>query len=207
MQYNSDNPHPLSVQKTELVWEGKYDEQGNRRPVNIVDATLPLQEIEKVDQPRSEAAADGKLELFEKEHKRNDDFRNRLIWGDNKVAMASLLPEFEGKINLIYADPPFNIDADFTMKVPIGDDKEKIKKDMSALETVAYSDIWGKKTDSYLHFMHERLTLMRDLLAKDGSIFLHCDPTMSHYLKLLMDEVFDEKNFINEIIWALYWGG
>ena len=201
MQYNSNNPHPLFTCKTELVWDGKYDEQGNRRPVDVITATLPLQNIEQVDQPRSEAAAEGTLDLFERKTKRNDDFRNRLIWGDNKVVLASLLPEFKGEINLIYTDPPFNIDADFKMTVPIGDEKVKIKKDPSVLETVAYCDMWGKGTDSYLHCMYERLTLMRDLLTKDGSIFLHCDPTMSHYLKLLMDVVFDPEGFQNEIIW------
>jgi len=198
----TDTTHPLATRKTELIWEGKYDTDGNRRPVDITAATLPLQHIEQVDQPRSEAFATGTLELFEKANKRQDDFCNRLIWGDNKVVMASLLSEFRGKVNLIYADPPFNIGADFTMDVPIGDAKAKVPKDASALETVAYCDIWGKGTDSYLHFMFERLTLMRDLLADDGSIYLHCDPTMSHYLKLLMDEIFGENRFRNEIIWG-----
>ena len=202
MKYNSDNPHPFSTCKTELIWEGKYDEHGNRRPVDVTNATVPLQLIEQVDQPRSEAAVtEETLEMFEEKTKHKNDFLNRLIWGDNKVALASLRDEFQSEINLIYADPPFNIGADFTMDVPIGDEKEEIEKDASALETVAYSDMWGKKTDSYLHFMYERLTLMRDLLAEDGSIYLHCDSTMSHYLKLLMDAVFDEKNFRNNIIW------
>lgn len=206
MQYNSDNPHPLFTCKTELVWDGKYDEQGKKRPVEITTATLPLQHIEQVDQPRSEAAAQGTLDIFEGQTKRNDDFRNRLIWGDNKIVMASLLQEYRGEVNLIYADPPFNVKTNFGMKVPIGDDKEKINKDQSALEAVAYCDMWGKGTDSYLHFMYERLTLMSDLLADDGSIYLHCDSTMSHYLKLLMDEVFGEDNFRNEIVWRKYAG-
>ena len=201
MKYNTKNLHPFSTCKTELIWEGKYDEHGNRRPVDVTAATVPLQLIEQVDQPRSEADATGQGELFEQTTQRNDDFLNRLIWGDNKVVLASLLDEFQGRINLIYTDPPFNIGADFTMDVPIGEGKSKVKKNASALEVVAYSDMWGKGTDSYLHFMYERLTLMRDLLTEDGSIYLHCDPTMSHYLKLLMDEVFDPKNFRNEIVW------
>jgi len=201
MKYTPEHPHPLSTCKTELIWEGKYDEYGNRRHVDSNAATLPLQHIEQVDQPRSEALATGQIELFEQKNKRRDDFRNRLIWGDNKVVMASLLSEFRGKVNLIYADPPFNIGADFTMEVPIGDEKAKLDKDPSTLETVAYCDMWGKGTDSYLHFMYERLTLMRDLLAEDGSIYLHCDPTMSHYLKVLMDEIFGETHFRNEIVW------
>ena len=196
MKYDADNPHPFSNCKTQLIWDGKYDERGQLRPVDITDANLPLQHIESVDQPRSEAKDPT---LFEEQTKRIDDFQNRLIWGDNKVVMASLLNEFEGEINLIYLDPPFNTKADFTMNVPVGE--AEIKKEASVLETVAYCDMWGKGTDSYLHFMYERLLLMRDLLARNGSIYLHCDPEMSHYLKLLMDEVFDADNFRNEIVW------
>ena len=190
---------PFSIEKPELVWDGKYSEHGEQRRIDITDAHLPLQHIESVDQPRSEA---DNLPLFEKQTTRIDDFQNKLIWGDNKVVMASLLNEFAGKINLIYLDPPFNTKADFTMDVPFGDGKDKVTKERSVLETVAYCDMWGKGTDSYLHCMYERLLLMRDLLANNGSIYLHCDPTMSHYLKLLMDEVFDADNFRNEIVWC-----
>lgn len=193
---------PFSIDKPELVWDGKYDEHGQLRRVDITDVNLPLQHIESVDQPRSEAE---NLPLFEEQTKRIDDFQNRLIWGDNKVVMASLLNEFAGDINLIYLDPPFNKKADFTMDVPVGE--AEIKKEASVLETVAYCDMWGKGTDSYLHFMYERLLLMRDLLANNGSIYLHCDPEMSHYLKLLMDEVFDPGNFLNEIVWHYTGGG
>ena len=79
IRYGLDNPHPLSQLKTELVWDGKYDEYGNRRAVDIAGCAMPLQKIETIDEPRSRAAADGNLELFEQEKKRRDDFRNRLI--------------------------------------------------------------------------------------------------------------------------------
>jgi hypothetical protein len=98
VRYGLDNPHPLSQIKTELVWDGKYDEYGNRRAVDVAGCAMPLQKIETIDEPRSRAAAVGNLELFDKEKKRRDDFRNRLIWGDNKLVMASLLAEFKGKI-------------------------------------------------------------------------------------------------------------
>lgn len=162
-----------------------------------------MQKIETVDEPRQRAAATGNLELFEKQFagKKHDDFRNRLIWGDNKLVMASLLKEFKGKIDLIYIDPPFDVGADFTMDVPIGDGKETVGKDQSALEMVAYRDMWGKGTDSYLHMMFERLMLMKELLSERGSIYVHCDWRVSFYLRLLLDEVFFAKNFRNEIIW------
>ncbi len=89
--YGSHNPHPLSTLRTELVWEGKYDEYGNRREVDIAGCAMPMQRIESMDKPRRAAAATGQLELFEQQNPKQDDFRNRLVWGDNKLVMASLL--------------------------------------------------------------------------------------------------------------------
>jgi adenine-specific DNA-methyltransferase len=203
-RYGPQNPHPLSQMRTELVWEGKYDEFGNRREIDVAHSVLPFQKIETIDEPRSraEAAKDQKV-LFqlEQEARKLGDFRNYLIWGDNKLAMVSLLAEFKGKIDLIYIDPPFDVGMDFTMEVPIGDGKETTEKDQSTLEMVAYRDMWGKGTDSYLHMMFERLTLMKELLSEKGSIYVHCDFRMNGYLRQLLDEVFGLANFRNEITW------
>jgi DNA modification methylase len=201
VRYGLDNPHPLSQIKTELVWDGKYDEYGNRRAVDIAGCAMPLQKIETIDEPRSRAAAVGNLELFEKEKKRRDDFRNRLIWGDNKLVMASLLAEFKGNVDLFYIDPPFDVGADFTMDVPIGDEKETVGKDQSCLEMVAFKDMWGKGTDSYLHMMFERLTLVKELLSERGSIFVHCDYHVDAHLREILDEVFNKDCFRNELYW------
>ncbi len=202
-EYGPQNPHPLSVLKTELVWEGKYDEYGNRRTVDVAACAMPMQRIETIDEPRRQAVADGKLALFEKEirKKRADDFRNMLIWGDNKLVMASLLKDFKGKIDLIYIDPPFNVDTDFSMDVPIGEGRENVEKGQSTLEMVAYRDIWGKGTDSYLHMMYERLLIMYELLSDKGSIYLHCDDHMNYLIRPLMNEIFSQNNFTCEIIW------
>jgi adenine-specific DNA-methyltransferase len=202
LQYGPHYPHPLSTLRTELVWEGKYDEYGNRREVDIAGSSMPLQKIETIDQPRSEAAATGQLAMFEKQlaGKKQDDFRNRLIWGDNKLVMASLLKEFKGKIDLIYIDPPFDVGADFTMNVPIGDDRDTVGKDQSTLEMVAYRDMWGKGTDSYLHMMFERLALIKELLTEKGSLFVHLAYPVAHSTKLILDDVFGRENFRNEII-------
>ncbi len=204
--YGPQNPHPLSRLSTELIWEGKYDEYGRRRGVDTTSLAMPLQRIETVDEPRQRAEAEGQLALFEKElrGKKRDDFRNRLIWGDNKLVMASLLREFRGSIDLIYIDPPFDVGADFTMDVPIGDGKETVEKDQSTLEMVAYRDMWGKGTDSYLHMMYERLTLMKELLSERGSIFIHCDWHVNFFLRQIMIEVFSPATFKNEIIWYYY---
>lgn len=208
------NPHPLSKMRTELVWDGKYDEFGNRRQVDFAACALPMQKIETVDEPRQRAAAEGQTEMFERRvlriketapgYKTTKDFRNRLIWGDNKLVMASLIKEFKGKIDLIYIDPPFDVGADFTMDVPIGNGKETIGKDQSTLEMVAYRDMWGRGTDSYLHMMFERLTLMKELLSATGSIFVHCDWHMSHMLRLILADVFGAHTFRNEIVWYYY---
>ncbi len=142
--YGPANPHPLSQLRAEVIWEGKYDEYGNRREVDVAGCSLPMQKIETIDEQRSEAAAIGQLDIFEKQTKRLDDFRNMLIWGENKLVMASLLKDFKGQINLIYIDPPFDVGADFTMNVPLGDEKDTVEKDRSTLEMVAYRDTWGK---------------------------------------------------------------
>jgi DNA modification methylase len=205
VRYGLDNPHPLSQLKTELVWDGKYDEYGNRRAVDIAGCAMPLQKIETIDEPRSHAAAVGNLELFDKEKKRRDDFRNRLVWGDNKLVMASLLAEFKGKIDLIYIDPPFDVGADFTMDVPIGDEKETVGKDQSTLEMVAYRDMWGRGTDSYIHMMFERLSLMKELLSDTGGIYVHVDYRVSGIMRGILTDVFGD-NMVNEIIWC-YVGG
>jgi adenine-specific DNA-methyltransferase len=194
--YGPGNPHPLSQLRTELVWEGKYDEYGNRREIDIAGVSMPMQKIETIDQPRSEAAAAGQLDMFEKKTKRLDDFRNMLVWGDNKLVMASLLREFKGRMDLIYIDPPFDVGADFTMDVPVGDGRETVGKDQSTLEMVAYRDMWGKGTDSYLHMMAERLSLMRDLLSETGSIYVHCDYRADGFLRLLLDEIFGSERFV-----------
>jgi DNA modification methylase len=209
-EWGPANPHPLSRMKTELVWEGKYDEYGNRRPVRLPVTSLPLQRIETIDEPRDREKA-RQLSLFDEEafHQRahRDDWRNMLIWGDNKLVMAALLEQFRGKIDLIYIDPPFDVGADFTMQVQIGEEGEEVQKEQSILEAVAYRDTWGRGTDSYLHMMYERLTLMRDLLSERGSIYVHCDYRVTALLRMLLDDVFSGDNYVNEVIWFYKTGG
>jgi DNA modification methylase len=197
--FGPGNPHPLSRLKTELVWEGKYDEYGNRREVDAAGAAMPLQRIETVDEPRVRTEAQGGL--FDEQKAHLDDFRNMLVWGDNKLAMASLLQEFRGKIDLIYIDPPFDVGADFTLSVPIGDERDTALKDQSILEMVAYRDMWGRGIDSYLHTMYERLMLMRELLTERGSIFVHVDWRVAYLVRALLSTVFGTENFVSEIVW------
>ena len=127
---------------------------------------------------------------------------NLLFHGDNKEILSSLIVAgFRDKIDLIYIDPPFDSGADYVRKVKLRRQPEKLDgKGHSLMEQAQYTDIWTN--DNYLQFMYERLILMRELLSNKGSIYLHCDPNKSHYLKLLMDEVFGISNFLNDISWC-----
>jgi len=118
--HKTDGPEPgraRGAARRELVWEGKYDEYGNRRQVDVAGCAMPMQKIETIDEPASRLKP---LGLFDHEKAHKDDFRNMLIWGDNKLVMASLLKDFKGKIDLIYIDPPFDIGSDVNVRVPVG---------------------------------------------------------------------------------------
>jgi DNA modification methylase len=123
------------------------------------------------------------------------NWHNLLILGENAIVMKSLLNFFTEKINLIYIDPPFATGADFSLKMIIGEDGQ-FENELS------YSDHWDGGIDSYLHFLYERFSLMKQLLANQGSIYVHLDWHSSHYIKLILDELFGINNFRNEIIWA-----
>lgn len=129
---------------------------------------------------------------------------NKLILGDNLEVMLALLPEFEGKINLIYIDPPFGTGESFDYQIFIGNEGEKVS---NIVRKRAYKDNWGDGMSSYFQMIYPRLLLMKRLLADDGSIFVHLDRNVSHYIKILLDEIFGPKNLRNEIVWCYGGGG
>jgi DNA modification methylase len=186
--------------EVELVWNGKTNE--------VTDVVLPFQIIEQIDEPRAET--DTKLQMgfdFDERGRQIKGWTNKLIWGDNKLILSSLKNgplreeiEKEGGIKLIYIDPPFDVGADFSMDIEIGD--ETLTKTPTVLEQLAYRDTWGKGTDSWIAMMSERLQIMRDLLADSGTIYVHVDYRVSGYLRLLLDEIFNRSNFLNETIWC-----
>jgi adenine-specific DNA-methyltransferase len=193
--------------RTELVWEGKYDEYGRRREVQLPSFPLVLQKVETIDEPRDrERAEQGGLfdeeEFTQSAHR--DDFRNRLIWGDNKLALGALLNEFRGKVKLIYIDPPFDVGADFTISVAVGEDDSTFTKDQSIIEAVAYRDTWGRGADSYVNMLLERLRFMRELLSEDGAIYIHCDWRVNYFIRDILNDVFGQSNFLNEIAWSYF---
>lgn len=123
---------------------------------------------------------------------------NKIFYGDNLQVMGHLLKEFRGKIKLIYIDPPFDSKADYKKKIELKGIGTAMS-DSSSFEEKQYGDIWTN--DEYLQFMFERLIVLYDLLADDGSIYLHCDWHKGAYLKVLLDEVFGQCNYRNEISW------
>jgi adenine specific DNA methylase Mod len=129
-----------------------------------------------------------------------NDWRNKLIWGDNKLVMESLLENYANKIDLVYIDPPFDVGADFSLEIPIGDDS--IFKERSIIEEVAYRDTWGKGKDSYVPMIQERLRLIYELLAPTGTLVIHSGIQVNHHIRMLAEEIFSSNNVIDEIIWA-----
>ena len=142
-------------------------------------------------------------QLRERYGEETNDWINKIFWGDNLQVMSHLLKEYRGKIDLIYIDPPFASDADYKKKILIKG-TGSAESDSSSFEEKQYGDIWNN--DEYLQFMFERLTIMRELLSDNGTIFVHCDWRVCSYMRLLMDEVFGKDCFLNEIIWN-YSGG
>ena len=179
---------------TELIWDGKYKDGKKVGPVRIA---LPFQTVETVN----ETAQERQLTLDMLISGRETEWRNRLIWGDKKYVLPSLLPEFAGKVSLIYIDPPFATGADFSFAATVPESGESFTKEPSMIEQKAYRDTWGQGLDGYLQWFYETVVILRELLAEEGSIYVHLDWHVEHYIKEMLDEVFGSDNFINEIVW------
>lgn len=180
---------------TELTWDGKYDKDG--RKVAPVRLPLPFQTIETVN----ESAQERQRALDFETEGRQGEWRNRLIWGDKKYVLPSLLKEFAGQVNLIYIDPPFDTGADFSFTTTIPESDESFTKEPSVIEQKAYRDTWGKGLDSYLQWFYETVVLLRELLADEGALYVHLDYHVGHYAKAVLDETFGSDGFRNELIW------
>ena len=153
--------------EVELVWQGKTNE--------VTNVVLPFQSIEQIDEPRSEKMGH-QMPLFSMDKgtgRQISGWSNKLIWGDNKLVLSSLKNgpirreiEAAGGLKLIYIDPPFDVGADFSLNLEIGD--EMLTKEPSVIEELAYRDTWGRGADSFISMIFERLILMRDLLHNEG---------------------------------------
>ena len=138
----------------------------------------------------------------------NNEWLNRLIYGDNILAMQALLagdaqtglPSLRGKVDLIYIDPPFDSKADYRTKISLpGTD---IQQKPTVIEQFAYADTWEEGTISYLKSMYPRLVLMREMLSETGSIYVHIDWHVGAYVKVIMDDIFGKENMLNDINWT-----
>jgi hypothetical protein len=186
--------------ETELIWPGKTHE--------VTNVVLPFQSIEQIDEPRAETAASG-ADLFTLDRatgRQSGGWTNKLIWGDNKLVLSSLKNgplrreiEKAGGLKLVYIDPPFDVGGDFSFNVEVGNDV--VTKEPSVVEEIAYRDTWGRGRDSYFGMISERLKLIHDLIAADGTIYVHCDWRVNAGIRAILDEIFTEYGFRNEIVW------
>lgn len=166
-------------------------EQAKGRPLLQWVGKKPLESVQFYPAQETEVYGDKSAKDF-----------NKLFWGDNLQVLSHLLKEYRGKIDLIYIDPPFDSKADYVRKVKIrGEQVEGVGQGL--FEEKQYTDIWER--DEYLQFIYERLVLMRELLSETGSIYVHMDEKRSHYIKIILDEVFGVENFQREIIWRIGW--
>lgn len=172
-----------------LEWEGK--------PTHVERLSLPLQTVETINESRATRERHAGA-LFGGDQMQRSE-RNLLIWGDNELVASSLLDQYAGRLRLVYIDPPFDTGTDFSFRVNVGD--VTLTKQPSVLEEHAYRDTWGAGRGSYLRMLFDRLVLIHELLTDDGSLYLHCAPNVSHYLKVICDEIFGPDRFRAEIIW------
>ncbi|OIO78289.1 hypothetical protein AUJ87_00080 [Candidatus Gracilibacteria bacterium CG1_02_38_174] len=163
-------------------------EQAKGRPLLQWVGKKPLESVQFYPAQETEVYGDKEVKDF-----------NKLFWGDNLQVLSHLLKEYRGKIDLIYIDPPFDSKADYVRKVKIRGEKVE-GSGQGLFEEKQYTDIWER--DEYLQFMYERILMMKELLSDKGSIYLHCDWHKNSYLRLIMDEVFGQDNFVNEIVWC-----
>jgi adenine-specific DNA-methyltransferase len=182
------NPRDIEFQTAEIVIPNPQEAQGN-----LPLFATPQARLTSLFPEQMGGLALGGYEIDKTK-------MNRLIWGDNLLAMQALLAQgYAGKIDLIYIDPPFLSSADYSFQLNIED--KQVTKEASIIERLAYTDTWEAGVDSFLDMLYPRLQLMKRLLSDLGSIYIHIDAHVGHYVKLILDEVFGIENFRNEIIW------
>ncbi len=201
----------IEIARAELVWRGKYDASGAASEVPRVG--FPFRVVEVIGEGQAPAGARqaGQAQALAgfggqpAGAPADRGWRNRLILGDNLLAMGSLLGEYAGKVDLVYVDPPFATGTDFAFRAEVGGEGAEAARERAFVEGAAYRDTWGGGIDAYLQMMYDRLRLMRELLKETGSIYVHLDARVSHYVRLILDEVFGPAAFQREIVWRIGW--
>ena len=195
-------PKSLIERLPEIVAEGKKEVQRCLERIESQNK-ITLQTNEYVLPAKDRSGFSYGLSV----ERQGGEWKNRLIYGDNLLAMQALLcgdkdtglPPMRGQIDLIYIDPPYDSKADYRTDITLPN--ENVEQRPTVLEQIAYSDMWKEGTVSYLKYMYPRLVLMRELLSEKGSIYVHLDWHVAHYVKLILDEIFGKENFRNEIVW------
>ena len=182
--------------KIETLWENK--------DTFINNVVLPFQIIEHIDEPRDESQFEHQRSLFDTSGKKIQGWTNKLIYGDNKYILSSMLfgpmlgeIKEAGGIKLVYIDPPFSVGQDYTMQVKFPN--EMVEKPPGLSEVFAYNNTWDKGGNTFLQMIYDRVKVIKNLLREDGALYLRIDYHWSHYVKSLLDEVFGIENFRNEI--------
>jgi DNA modification methylase len=188
--------------EVELVWNGKTDE--------VTNIVLPFQTVETIDEPRSDESVkfdSQQYSMFDTRGRQLSGWKNKLIWGDNKLVLSSLKNgplreeiENNGGIKLIYIDPPFSVGQDYTIPVFVGNGEEILDKQPSIIENFAYRNTWGNGGNTFIQMLYERFSLIKDLLREDGILVVRIDFHWGHYVKVALDEVFGKDSFRNEIV-------
>jgi len=189
--------------EVELVWNGKTDE--------VTNIVLPFQTVETIDEPRSDESvkfASQQYSMFDTRGRQLSGWKNKLIWGDNKLVLSSLKNgplreeiENNGGIKLIYIDPPFSAGIDYSISVEIGDgQRERLVKAPSVIEEFAYRNTWGNGGNTFIQMLYERIRLMKDLLAEEAIFIMRIDHHWGHYAKVMLDELFGKDLFQSEVV-------
>jgi DNA modification methylase len=191
-RYGEEKPRAKDTAR--LIWASKPRKEPNPKD-------LEFQTAEEV-YPNVADIRDKKLSAYATNGRKIAESPNRLIWGDNLLVMQALLAQgYEGQIDMIYIDPPFNTGENFNFsnEVKIGD--SMYEKELPVNERLSYTDTWSRGLDSFLDMVYPRLQLMQRLLSDKGSIYVHCDNRVNSHLRLIMDEIFGRTFFQNEITW------
>lgn len=208
-------PFALDPRKPRLFWNGmERKPQVTAVPTQVLEIVRPGLATDRGSELAGTSARPVQARSM---HGEALATQNRLIWtNDNLVALKTLLDErdpktrdyrYRGKVDLIYIDPPFMVNTDFSADNSIdieidGAEGVQAKKEPSLVELIAYKDTWRQGLDSFLSMLRARLVLLKELLSPTGSIYVHLDWHAVHYVKVMMDEIFGYENFLNEIIWA-----
>jgi len=191
-KYGEEKPRAKDTAR--LIWASKPRKEPNPKD-------LEFQTAEEV-YPNVADARDRTLSAYTTNGRKISEQPNRLIWGDNLLVMQALLAQgYEGQIDLIYIDPPFNTGENFNFSDEVKIGNSIYEKELPINERLSYTDTWSRGLDSFLDMLYPRIQLIHRLLSDKGSLYVHCDWRVNSYIRIILDEIFGKDKFVNEIVW------